>query len=115
MLMISPPPPPTPSLLVAFFPGLPVPKKSPKSVRTCQLLGTGFLGVEGGRLVVGGDAIWLDFTKCVLEWVEETRTKAHFIKFWSSVWYRRYYLGLSFNCPVICRQAAGAWIKNARL
>jgi len=53
--------------------------------------------VEGGRLVVGGDAIWLDFTKCVLEWVEETRTKAHFIKFWSSIWYRRYYLGLSLT------------------
>ena len=52
MLMISPPLPPTPSLLVAFFPGLPVPKKSPKSVRTCQLLGTGFLG--GGGWEAGG-------------------------------------------------------------
>ena len=62
------------------------------SVGTMGAAGEGTMQAHlGGRLVVGGDAIWLDFTKCVLEWVEETRTKAHFIKFWSSVWYRRYY------------------------
>lgn len=87
MLMISSP---LPSLL-HFFSRAASSQEEPKVGKDLSVTWCFFWGVRVGGLQLGEDAIWLDLTECVLEWVEETRARAHFIKFWGSVWYRRYW------------------------